>query len=274
MAQQARSSKLESRSSRLKLTRGERHRVRIVEGCILIYRRELAGTGAGTWSAKLLHAERCRCMDCAETGKANPPHGIYRLHKVGPADDFAEADGAAVLISTDKPWRVVKAFKNVSARREDHFTEAQVLALIDAAREQDPCFADLCEAAFHTGARAPGELAQLDVQHFDTRRARIVIPDGKTGGRITGLTQEGVAFFGRLIEGKRPRDILLPRAAGARWGKSGQHRPMTGDALVFTKADGAPGGKTITCAGSLRACKQAALALRSARSLHAAMWGP
>ena len=64
------------------------------------------------------------------------------------------------------------------------------------------------------------------MQHFDTRRARIVIPDGKTGGRITGLTQEGVVFFARLIEGKRPRDILLPRADGERWGKSEQHRPM------------------------------------------------
>ncbi len=129
-------------------------------------------------------------------------------------------------ILTDKPWRMVKAFKDVGAARLDHFTEAEVLTLIDKARELNPAFADFLEAAFHTGARPPGELAVLDVRHFDAKNAQISIPAGKTGARITTLTQEGVAFFRRLAAEKKPLDILVPREVGERWGKSEQHRPM------------------------------------------------
>lgn len=129
-------------------------------------------------------------------------------------------------IPTDKPWRVLKGFKDVGARREDHFAEAQVASLIKGAKKQDPCFADLVEAAFHTGARPPGELARLDVKHFHAQRGQIQIIDGKTGPRITTLAKEGVEFFKRITKGKKPGDILLPRADGERWGKSQHFRPM------------------------------------------------
>jgi integrase len=129
-------------------------------------------------------------------------------------------------IPSDAAWRRLESFENGGTSREDHFTEAEALALIEAAREQDPYFGDLCEATFHTGARPPGELAALEVRHFNALRATITIPDGKTGARVTTLTGEGVAFFSRLAEGKKPRDILLPRADGERWGKSHQHRPI------------------------------------------------
>src|SRR6185369_11295484 len=71
-----------------------------------------------------------------------------------------------------------------------------------------------------------GELAVIDAGHFDARNAQITIPAGKTGGRVTTLTREGVAFFKRVADGKHPKDALLPRADGERWGKSEQHRPM------------------------------------------------
>jgi integrase len=128
-------------------------------------------------------------------------------------------------IHTDKAWRVLESFEDASSAREDHFTESEVAKLIEKAREQDPCFADLLEAGFYTGARY-GEITILDVRHFDAKRSQILIPDGKTGERITTLTAEAVIFFKRLAEGKGPRDILLPRADGTRWGKSQQHRPM------------------------------------------------
>jgi integrase len=129
-------------------------------------------------------------------------------------------------LPSDKAWRALRAYKGVGAARADHFTEAQVLTLIEKARDQDPAFADLLEATFHTGARPPSELAALELRHFDGKRGQIVIPEGKTGPRVTTLTSEGVAFFKRLAEGRKPRDILLPRADGERWGKSEQHRPM------------------------------------------------
>ncbi len=128
-------------------------------------------------------------------------------------------------IATDTAWRRLKAFKDVSARREDHFTEAEALTLIEAAREDDPSFAHMLEAAFHTGARY-GELCILDVRHFDAKQRQIIIPGGKTGDRITTLTAEGAAFFKRMAEGKKPRDVLLPHANGERWDRDQQTKPM------------------------------------------------
>lgn len=128
-------------------------------------------------------------------------------------------------IPSDKAWRTLKAFKNVGASREDHFTESEALTLIEKAREQTPEFADLLEATFYTGARY-GEVAALDVKHFDARLCQIKIPSGKTGWRITTLTDEAALFFMRLASGKSPTDVLLPRPDGSRWGKSHQHRPI------------------------------------------------
>src|SRR5207249_2135376 len=86
-------------------------------------------------------------------------------------------------------------------------------------------FANLCEAGFLTGARL-GELNALDVRHFDAKQATLQIPYGKTGSRIVSLTAESVGFFSKLAKDRARTNPLLPRADGARWGKSQQHRPM------------------------------------------------
>jgi integrase len=124
---------------------------------------------------------------------------------------------------TDKAWRVLESFEDADKAREDQFTEPEVLQLIEKAT--DKYFAALLEAGFHTGARY-GELCLLDVRHFDAKRSQVNIPDGKTGARFTTLSAEGMEFFKRMATGKAPRDILLPRANGARWCKSEQHRPF------------------------------------------------
>jgi site-specific recombinase XerD len=129
-------------------------------------------------------------------------------------------------IPSDSAWRRLESFENAETARLDHFTEVQMLKLIEGAREQDPLFADLLEAAFHTGARLPKELALCDVRHFDAKHGQISIVDGKTGPRVTQLTQAGIEFFRRVTAGRGDDDILLPRADGKRWGKSQQHRPM------------------------------------------------
>jgi site-specific recombinase XerD len=144
-------------------------------------------------------------------------------------------------IPSDNAWRKVKAFKNAGASRRDHFTQPQALALIDAAREADAAFADLLEAAFHTGARPPGELAVLNVHHFDPDLAQIKVPEGKTGTRDTTLTKEGVAFFKRLAADKKGRDALLPRADGERWGKNHHQKPI----IKALAAAGLPDSATI-----------------------------
>jgi hypothetical protein len=71
-----------------------------------------------------------------------------------------------------------------------------VLTLIQAARKEDGFFADLLEATFYAGARAPGELAQLDARHFDAMRGQITIIDGKTGHRGTSSCRARTAIAG------------------------------------------------------------------------------
>lgn len=128
-------------------------------------------------------------------------------------------------IPSDSAWRRVKAFRAVAGARSDHFDAAQVRKLIAEAAKFDKPFANLCEAAFLTGARY-GELAACNVAHFDEQRAVLAIPDGKTGSRPVTLSAEGVAFFKRMANKRPAAAILLPRADGDRWGKSEQHRPF------------------------------------------------
>jgi integrase len=117
----------------------------------------------------------------------------------------------------------------VGAGREDHFSETEVAALIKAAREDEEHFANLLEAAFHSGARL-GELVMLDVKHFDAKRHNLHIPGGKTGSRHTTLTAQAVAFFERISKGRAPSDVLLPRADGERW-QPDEQRPRLCRAL-------------------------------------------
>lgn len=82
MARSVQSSFLATRTTRLKLKRGERHYLTLGDGVTLIYRRD--ENGFGSWTAKL--SER-------------PIKGIYKysLRRLGAADDHQDADDALVL---------------------------------------------------------------------------------------------------------------------------------------------------------------------------------
>jgi integrase len=119
---------------------------------------------------------------------------LLTILKAGLNHAFSEeANG----ITSDKAWRSVEAFRDTTGTREYHFTPEETVKLIDSARKVDRAFADLCEAGFLTGARY-GELAALDVRHFDARQGSLQVPFGKTGSRIVSLTAESVAFFAAL----------------------------------------------------------------------------
>ena len=134
-------------------------------------------------------------------------------------------------ITSDAAWRWLETFDGVDARREDAFMPEQVVALIEAAKAEDEHFANLLEGAFFTGARY-GELCRLNVRDFDAANRRILVrrnpknPKSKTKDRLTTLTPEAVAFFKRMAAGKKPSDVLLPRAEGERWGRDQQRKPM------------------------------------------------
>lgn len=128
-------------------------------------------------------------------------------------------------IPTDAAWAGLESFERVAAPREDHYSEAEVVRLIAAARKEDPAFADLLAACFYCGARY-GELCLLDVRHVDARKRILSIPGGKTGARVVTLSDEGAAFFGALAANRNPREPLLRTETGERWGRGFQQRRM------------------------------------------------
>lgn len=132
-----------------------------------------------------------------------------------------EANG----IPSDAAWRRLEAFSETNNRREHHFTESEIARLIREARKLDPDFANLLTASYYTGARY-SELAACDVRHVDARRRTLTIPSGKTGARVTTLTEEAARWFAQLAGERPPRDPLLSPAQGERWGASWQHRRM------------------------------------------------
>lgn len=78
MARAARDTRLENRTNRLKLETGKRYYVAITEGLSLIYRR--TGKDFGVWSVRI-----------------KDDLGSDRMIRIGPADDFQDADGETVL---------------------------------------------------------------------------------------------------------------------------------------------------------------------------------
>jgi integrase len=128
-------------------------------------------------------------------------------------------------LTTDAAWRRLESFESADTQREDHFSEPEVSRLIREARKQDAAFADLLTAAFYSGARY-GELGALDVRHLDARRRTLAIPSGKTGARVTTLTEEGARWFASIAAEREPNEPLLQPSEGGRWLKSMQHRRM------------------------------------------------
>ena len=181
----------------------------------------LTKTQIGEWRAGLLCEDDAADPD-ARRRSMDSANRILTVLKAALNYAFEdEANG----IATDKAWRTVKAFRDVGRAREDDFDATQVRKLVAEAAKVSKPFANLCEAGYLTGARY-GELAALDVRHFDEERALLLIPDGKTGARPVTLSAEGVAFFKRMTHKRPTSAVLFPRADGDRWGKSEQQRPF------------------------------------------------
>lgn len=133
----------------------------------------------------------------------------------------------AGLVFSREAWDNLEKFHGVSARREAHFSETDVIKLINAASE--PEFKNLIEAGFHTGARY-GDLCKLTVGHFDAERGQLEVPKGKTKARITSLSSEGVAFFQSLAAGRGLSEPLILAPAGGPW-KAGMQKSRMRRAL-------------------------------------------
>jgi integrase len=78
MARSIRDGKLDNRTGRLKLARGRRYQVTLRDGLALCYRR--TAQGYGVWKARIEGLD-----------------GREAMQRIGPADDYADADGVTVF---------------------------------------------------------------------------------------------------------------------------------------------------------------------------------
>src|SRR5215510_12614310 len=99
MARTTRDAVLGNRTNRLKLPRGRRHFKKLEQGLDLSYRRPV-GEVAGTWSSRIYLG-----------------HGRHSLGRIGPADDYSDADGVAIL-SFDQAQAKARERLVVHAHRE------------------------------------------------------------------------------------------------------------------------------------------------------------
>jgi integrase len=128
---------------------------------------------------------------------------------------------AAGHIDDDTAWRRVKPFENVTAARPGYLSIAEAQRLLNAA---EGAFRTLVHGALLTGARY-GELTALRTR--DYHRGKIHIAQSKSGRpRDITLTEEGVAFFSRLILGRGGDDFIFVHSDGRPWRKSEQGRLM------------------------------------------------
>ncbi|WP_261534626.1 tyrosine-type recombinase/integrase [Burkholderia multivorans] len=125
------------------------------------------------------------------------------------------------LVATDAGWKTVVPFKDVGRRRQGFLPAVQRKALIEA------CPSDLrhlVTAMLLTGAR-PGELANVNAQHFDRAQGTLAL-DGKTGYRVVTLSSAALAFFAEQAKGKIGNAPLLATAYGQRWNKDSWKKPF------------------------------------------------
>lgn len=126
-------------------------------------------------------------------------------------------------ISSDDPWRRVEPFEEADAARVRYLTIAEAKRLLNASTAD---FRRLAQAALATGARY-GELAALCASDFNPDSGTIHVRTSKSGkGRHIVLNDEGAALFKSLAAGQPGDALLLTKADSSPWGKSHQARPM------------------------------------------------
>ncbi|ACK52007.1 integrase family protein [Methylocella silvestris BL2] len=126
-------------------------------------------------------------------------------------------------ITSDTVWRTIQPFREVDAPRVRYFTQDEVRRLVNAAQGE---FRSLVNAALFTGCRY-GELCRLQVGDFNPDAGTVFVGQSKSGkARHVVLTEEGQGFFRQLTAGRPTNALMLSRADGAPWGASHQIRPM------------------------------------------------
>ena len=127
------------------------------------------------------------------------------------------------LVESGIAWKRVKGFRGVEAARTRYLSKEELRTFLDHCPED---FGKLARAAVYTGARV-SEIAALRAEDFRPEISAVYFPKTKTGSpRYVYLADEGLAFFKDLVAGLSPRDPLLVKKDGQRWGRNHHYRPM------------------------------------------------
>jgi integrase len=127
------------------------------------------------------------------------------------------------LVDANTAWKRVKPLRNTVQARQRFLTQQEAVRLINAA-DQASGFRDLVHAALLTGCRY-SELGRLQVQDF--KHGKLHVTKSKSGReRWVTLTEEGAAFFARLVAGRAGDEPLLRHRGDGTWDKDHQQLPM------------------------------------------------
>lgn len=127
-------------------------------------------------------------------------------------------------LATDSgAWKNVKPFKNADAPRVRFLTEAESMRLINAS---GPDFRALVRAALFTGARY-GELTALTAADVNPDTAIVFIKPSKgEKARHVPLSPSGLDIFKTAIAGKTGEALVFTKANGEAWGKNHHVRAL------------------------------------------------
>jgi integrase len=140
-------------------------------------------------------------------------------------------------ITSDTAWAKIQPYRGTLCGRDIFFSDKEVGAILDQAKELDHDFYNLCLAGLITGARV-GELRGIRVRDFDAKDSSVKV-DGKTGKRVMYLSKAARELFVECCEGKRASDYLLPYR-GRKWDAQQHGR-------FFKKITDLPPGSVFYC---------------------------
>jgi integrase len=117
-------------------------------------------------------------------------------------------------VASDHAWiDELAPFEDADGRRDLYLARPGRRKLIQkAAKEAQPFIRALALMPLR-----PGDVANLDAGHLDSRHGILAVPRGKTRSRLIPLSGETLAHVRACAKGKRPADPLFCRADGRRW---------------------------------------------------------
>lgn len=127
------------------------------------------------------------------------------------------------LAPTDEEWRSVKPFREADAAKIRYHSHAETLRLVNAC---DAEFRPLAQCGLLTGCRY-GEITGFRVDDYNRDGGTVTVRSSKGGKpRHVVLTEDGIALFEQYVAGKPGKALIFTRPNGSPWGRSHQHRPL------------------------------------------------